>query len=68
MFELIEKEFNPNIINSLNRMSQIVKDENEYLQKQVEKIYKEVDSYTKSYQSLKRENNQSDYRADCTYR
>lgn len=42
LLPLIESEFNPNIINSLNRMSQIVREENEYLQKQVEKIYKEV--------------------------
>ena len=31
LLPLIEKEFNPNIINSLNRMSQIVKEENEYI-------------------------------------
>lgn len=42
LLPLIEKEFNPNIINSLNRMSQIVKEENEYLQKQVEKAYEEI--------------------------
>lgn len=42
LLPLIEKEFNPNIINSLNRMSQIVKEENEYLQKQVEKKYNEI--------------------------
>ena len=42
LLPLIEKEFNPNIINSLNRMSQIVKEENEYLQKQVELAYKEI--------------------------
>ena len=42
LLPLIEKEFNPNIVNSLNRMSQIVKEENEYLQKQVEKAYEEI--------------------------
>ena len=42
LIPLIENEFNPNIINSLNRMSQIVKEENEYLNKQVEKVYKEI--------------------------
>lgn len=31
LLPLIESEFNPNIVNSLNRMSQIVKEENEYL-------------------------------------
>lgn len=33
LLPLIESEFNPNIISSLNRMSQIVKEENEYLRK-----------------------------------
>lgn len=42
LLPLIENEFNPNIVSSLNRMSQIVKEENEYLSRQVEKIYKEV--------------------------
>lgn len=42
LLPLIEKEFNPNIVNSLNRMSQIVKEENEYLQKQVHKAYEEI--------------------------
>lgn len=31
LLPLIENEFNPNIVNSLNRMSQIVREENEYL-------------------------------------
>jgi len=31
LLPLIENEFNPNIVNSLNRMSKIVKEENEYL-------------------------------------
>ena len=42
LLPLLEKEFNPNIINSLNRMSKIAKEENEYLQKQVELAYKET--------------------------
>ena len=42
LIPLIEDEFNPNIITSLNRMSKIIKEENEYLSKQVEKIYNEV--------------------------
>lgn len=33
LLPLIENEFNPNIVTSLNRMSQIVKEENEYLRK-----------------------------------
>lgn len=39
---LLEDEFNPNIVTTLNRMSQIIKEENEYICKQVDKIYKEV--------------------------
>ena len=42
LIPLLQDEFNPNIINSLNRMSHIAKEENEYLCKQVEKAYKEV--------------------------
>lgn len=42
LIPLIQKEFNPNIITSLNRMSQIAKEENEYLQKKVEEAYSEI--------------------------
>lgn len=42
LIPFIEKEFNPNIITSLNRMSQLVSKEDEYLEKQVERAYKEV--------------------------
>lgn len=42
LIPLIEEEFNPNIVNSLNRLSEIAKEENEYIQSQVYKIYKEV--------------------------
>ena len=42
LIPLMQKEFNPNIITSLNRMSQIAKEENEYLQKQVVKTYNEI--------------------------
>ncbi len=38
----IEKEFNPNIIKTLNRLSQIMCEEQEYIQKQVEKAYNEI--------------------------
>lgn len=38
----IEKEFNPNIIISLNRLSNLAKEENEYLEKQVKNIYEEI--------------------------
>jgi len=42
LIPLIQEEFNPNFITSLNRMSKIIKEENEYLDKQVENIYKEI--------------------------
>lgn len=38
----IEKEFNPNIIISLNRLSSIAKEEDDYLEEQVENKYKEI--------------------------
>lgn len=38
----IEREFNPNIIISLNRLSNLAKEENEYLEKQVKNIYEEI--------------------------
>ena len=42
LIPLIENEFNPNIITSINRISEIAKEENEYLQKNVEQAYKEI--------------------------
>lgn len=38
----LEKEFNPSIINAIDRLSKIAKEENRYLQTQTEKIYKEI--------------------------
>lgn len=38
----IKKEFNPNIINTLERLSQLVSEEEDYIEKQVEKTYKEL--------------------------
>lgn len=35
----IKQEFNPNIINTLNRLSELVKEEEEYIEKQVKKSY-----------------------------
>ena len=35
----IKKEFNPNIINTLERLSNLVKEEEEYIEKQVRSIY-----------------------------
>ena len=38
----IKKEFNPNIIQTIDRLSNLVKEEDQYLKKQVEKIYTEI--------------------------
>ena len=38
----IEKEFNPNIIETLDRLSDLVKEEDIYIKKQVEKEYKQI--------------------------
>ena len=38
----IKKEFNPNIIDTLSRLSDLVKEEENYVQKQVEKAYNEM--------------------------
>ncbi len=42
LIPLIEKEFNPNIILSLKRLSEIVSTENEYLEEITDKIYGEI--------------------------
>lgn len=38
----IKKEFNPNIIETIDRLSQIVNDENDYIDKQTIKIYQNI--------------------------
>ena len=38
----IEKEFNPNIVNTLSRMSEIIIEENEFINKETEKAYKNM--------------------------
>ena len=38
----IENEFNPNFIETMNRLGNIVIEQEEYIQKQVKKIYKEI--------------------------
>ena len=38
----IKKEFNPNIINTLNRLSELVSDEDKYIEKQVKMIYDNI--------------------------
>ncbi len=38
----IKKEFNPNIIETLNRLSELVTDEENYVEKQVESTYKKL--------------------------
>ena len=42
LIPFIEKEFNPNIINSLNRLSELMKEDDEYFEKIVEEKYKEI--------------------------
>ena len=36
----VKKEFNPNIVETLNRLSELVIDEEKFIEKQIEKIYK----------------------------
>ena len=38
----IQKEFNPNIIETMDRLSELVLNEEEYMEKQVEKTYKDI--------------------------
>ena len=38
----VKKEFNPNIVETLNRLSELVIDEEKFIEKQIEKIYKEL--------------------------
>lgn len=38
----IQNEFNPNIISTLDRLSDIVESENEYMEKQTKKVYQEL--------------------------
>lgn len=38
----IKQEFNPNIVKGITRLSEIVKEEQEYMNKQVKKAYKEI--------------------------
>ena len=42
VFPFIEKEFNPNIVETLNRLSDIVKEQEEFLQKQTAELYQEL--------------------------
>ena len=38
----IKNEFNPNIVKTLNRLSEIIKEDDEYVQSETEKIFKEI--------------------------
>ena len=38
----IKKEFNPNIIKTINRLSEVAIEENEYLEKETKKIFEEI--------------------------
>ena len=42
LIPLIEKEFNPNIVCSLNRLSELLSEDDEYIEKVIESKYKEV--------------------------
>ena len=42
LIPMLIDEFNPNIITALNRMSEIAKEEDEYMQKKVEEAYKDI--------------------------
>ena len=57
----VKQEFNPNIIETLDRLSDLVKEEELYITKQVEKIYREIcisESKSKIILSLKQFNYQ----------
>lgn len=57
----IKKEFNPNIIKTMDRLSELIKMEDEYLDKETEKIYKyivEVENDRQIIVNLKEFNNQ----------
>ena len=47
----LQKEFNPNIIEGINRLSSLAKEEEEFLRKIVEKEYKRICIYTKLEES-----------------
>ena len=38
----IKENFNPNIVSSLNRLSELAKEENSFIEKKVEEIYKQI--------------------------
>jgi len=48
----IKENFNPNIIEGLNRLSDLSKQENEYLEKVTEKIYKDILIEEQKYQII----------------
>ncbi len=56
----IQKEFNPNIIETLNRLSELVKEEENYLTKKVEEVYIQIVKQEKPHivLDLKQFNNQ----------
>ena len=57
----VKQEFNPNIVETLDRLSDLVKEEELYITKQVEKIYREIcisESKSKIILSLKQFNYQ----------
>lgn len=42
MIPYVKQEFNPNIIDTLNRLAELVREEEEYIEKQVEIVYKNL--------------------------
>ena len=52
----IEQEFNPNIIETMDRLSNLVTEQEEYIQKQVEKVYEKIvlEEKINTYQIKKR--------------
>ena len=42
MIPYVEQEFNPNFIETMNRLSNLVVEQEEYIQKQVENIYEKI--------------------------
>ena len=52
----IEQEFNPNIIETMDRLSNLVTEQEEYIQKQVEKVYEKIvlEEKINAYQIKKR--------------
>ncbi len=62
----IQKEFNPNIIKTIDRLSNITSKEDEYIEKQTEKAYQEIliEEKLNYKQNYKQNHNQNDTQSD----